>query len=149
MTRPIIYQTPPEEQIEQIINEYAHNRDKSLKDICTEFNVDYLTFIRASIREKPIKDALAQARTIRTWADFDEMDKIANSRLDARAKDVKLRYLQWKLSKVLPHDFGERLELSHTGADLPQRIQIELIRPQIVSNNNFETLKHDDIKQIG
>lgn len=58
----------------------------------------------------------------------EEIAEIADSKGDARDKQVRIDARKWLLSKLIPKKYGDRLELAGDQAALPTKIKVELVQ---------------------
>ena len=93
---------------------------ESLRRICSEEGMsDRRTVERWMQDDASFAAKCAHARSIQAEHVFDGMesleDEVLSGEVDAAAARVVLSSRQWRLSKMLPKKYGDKLDLNHSG----------------------------------
>lgn len=115
--------------------------DKSIINICKDLNSNHESFYQYLRSNKEALEIYAQAKIDQSEFLFDkihdleeEMLKEVRDIVDPKrcnslqaAWKVKIDNLKWILSKLLPMKFGDRLDLTTGGKDLPGTISVSFV----------------------
>lgn len=130
--RPTIYSP---ELISQFLERMANG--ESVRSICRDDNMPALSCIFRWLNEKPdFKEQYARAREMQADALFEELQEVADDALKAEtAVEVQARRLivdthKWRLSKIVPKRYGDKIELSGDAANpLQHNLTVSFVKP--------------------
>lgn len=130
--RPTIYSP---EVISQFLERMANG--ESVRSICRDDKMPALATIFRWLGEKPdFKEQYARAREMQADALFEELQEVAEEALKAEtAVEVNARRLivdthKWRLSKIVPKRYGDKLELSgDQNNPLQHNLTVNFVKP--------------------
>ncbi len=123
MGRPTIY---TEELCLEICKRIANG--ESLRSVCRDDNMPHRTTIHEWLLDKNKQDFIDQyerAVNARTENMFDELVDIADDKgedADVQRDRLRVDTRKWYLSKVMPKKYGDKLDLTSQGEQLPAPI---------------------------
>lgn len=117
--RPEIYTDALAEKVLGLIAG-GDDEPKSLHEICKEAWAPGHTSVFKWLKEnKGFADKYARARELQADWYFDQMDKIARdcgyTHEDIGRARLQIDTLKWKLSKMIPKKYGDKLDVAHEG----------------------------------
>jgi hypothetical protein len=102
----------------------------SLNRICRAEVMPHIRTVHRWLDAKPdFATKYARARELMADHYFDEMQDIADAATAETANVAKLRLdtMRWRISKLLPKKYGDKVETAHTGAVEVRHLQVNVM----------------------
>lgn len=106
----------------------------SLIKICKANDMPNKSTVMRWLEDKPeFATKYARARELMADHYFDEMQEIADSATAETVQMAKLRLetMRWRVSKLLPKKYGDKIETEHTGTVTVRNVKVNVL-PAVV-----------------
>ncbi len=100
-------------QIEEILETMA-NEVIPLKEACKKHKLDYGNIWKRIMSSDTLKPLYARSRQDFARSKIEEMHEIAIQEPDVQRARLRTDLIKWEVSKVLPKEFGDKLEIDAT-----------------------------------
>jgi hypothetical protein len=104
-----------EEDIEEIIDRLSNGM--TLKQSCEKSGHEYTHIVKRIHASESLTQLHAQARIEYARYQVQRMHDIAETEQDVNRAKLKIDVIKWESARVLPKEFGDRIQTEHTGAN--------------------------------
>ena len=103
----------------------AATEGRSLKEIALSMGCSYAQMCRARDSNTFFKQSLDRARELGWYLQADRLKTLVedNPHVDVQRLRLQSDNIKWLLARIMPHVFGDRLEIKHEVARVDQALQ--------------------------
>lgn len=112
---------------------------EALRSICADDHMPAVgtVCLWASEDREGFSERYARALQARAWLWAEEIMDIADTGDDVNRDKLRVDARKWALSRLLPHRYGDRQTLEHTGKD-GKPLQVQFIAPDQYAEDEWE-----------